>query len=352
MERFRPDVERTRWRAGWLFLGLGGLAVAALLWRVATAGRVTVTSLVVLALAAGLVVWGMRLAFASEAVFEVDVDKRTYVLIRDGRRAAAGALEELGPLVASVRTRTVGLDSQARTVTEYVVKPHAHSKLDLFVAATPAKARRQMEGLARRWRLPCQSIGGEVRAAEDLDKPLHERLRGSAQATEPVPLRPEWGVRVDELTPGYALVSTNRSWAPLSGGWTIFMSFLGAVGLGSIKALPSTVREMAADELGKVLLGLAGLLLVVVLFQVGRALRDALSPGTVRVTPGGVSYRGRRLAFADIEEITTGKAVEIVADRRKLRLATSFCPAEATGAVARELQRMILAVAPAAPRAV
>jgi dipeptidyl aminopeptidase/acylaminoacyl peptidase len=43
-----------------------------------------------------------------------------------------------------------------------------------------ARARRQMEGLARRWRLSCQFQGGAVRAAEDLDKPLHERLRLSA----------------------------------------------------------------------------------------------------------------------------------------------------------------------------
>jgi hypothetical protein len=137
--------------------------------------------------------------------------------------------------------------------------------------------------------------GGGVRAAEDLDKPLHERVRGSAQATDPAPLRAEWHVR---------------------------------------------------------LLGLGGLVLVVVLFQVGRAVRDALFPGVVRVTPGGVSYRGRRLAFADIEEITTGEAVEIAGDRGRLRLPASFCPAEGMGAVAAELERLIVAVAHTAPRRV
>jgi hypothetical protein len=352
-QRFLPDVDRTRWRVGWLFLVVGGLGAAALVWRAAAAGRVTVTSVVLLAMAGGLVAWGRRLALQPDVVLEVDLGTRTYALVRKGRRAAEGPIEDLGPLVASERTRLVGTGSSARTVTEYVVKPTADSKLDFYVTRTPEAARKKMERLARAWRLPCRSMGGAVRAAEDLDKPLHERLRGSP-AVEAAPLRPEWNLRIEELKPGYALVSTHRALAPLAEGVTLVLGLLGALGLGSVMALPSTVMEtvgeMRGDELGRVLLGLGGIVAVVILVQVGRGVRDAFFPGAVLVRPDGVSYRGRRLGFAEIEEVTTGARVEILGDRRKLRLAASFCPSDARAAVVKELQRMIVAVAPMAPR--
>ena len=353
IQRFLPDVDRTRWRAGWLFLIVGGLGAGALLWAAASAGRVTIAMLVLLALAAGLAAWGRRLALKPDVVLEVDLGTRAYALLREGRRAAAGPLDELAPLVASVRTRVTGTGRSSRTVTEYVVKPTAHSKVDLYVTRTPEAARRKMEALARAWRLSCRSMGGGVRAAEDLDKALHERLRGST-AKEPVALRPEWNLRIDELKPGYALVSSNRSWASVQQGWAIFVALVGAVGLGSVVALPSnardTVREMKGDVLGQVFLALGAVVAVVIVVEIAKAFRDVLHPGAVRVTPEGVSYRGKRLRFRDVEEVTSGYRIQILGDRRKLRLSPSFCPPEAQAAVVAELQRMIVAIGPLAAR--
>lgn len=349
MERFLPDIERTRWQGGWFFATLGGLAVAALLWRAVTVGRANTTSLVLFAMAGAVAAWGLRLILIRDDAVDVDLDKRRYVLTRDGRPAAAKGLDALGPLVTYVRGRERGGN-------EYVVKSSAVSDLALFVAGTPEKARRQMEGLARRWRVSCQFLEGAVRAAEDLDKPLHERLRLSASA-EPALLRPEWNLRIDELRPGYALVSTNRSFAPFTESGSVLVALLSIFGLGSVVALPSKVRDtlremrdMWGDEFGKVLLGLGGVVLVVMAFQIARALRDALFPAALLVTPDGVSYRGRRLAFDDIEEVMGGVPIEILGDRRKLRLSASFCPPEARSAVVAEIQRLIVAVAPIAPR--
>jgi hypothetical protein len=348
MERFLPDVERTRWQGGWFFVTLGGLAAAALLWRAVAVGRVNITSLVLFAMAGAMTAWGLRLALVRDEAVEVDLDKRTYVLTRDGRPAPARGLDELGPLVTYVRGRQRGGN-------EYAVKSSGVSDLAFFVAGTPEKARRQMEELARRWRLSCQFLDGAVRTAEDLDKPLHERLRLSAPA-EPAPLRPEWKLRIEELRPGYALVSTNRSLAPFTEGASVLVSLLAIFGLGSVVALPSRVRdtmremrEMTGDEFGRILLGLGGAVLVVMAFQVALSLRDALFPGALRVTPDGVSYRRRRLAFDEIEEVMGGVPIEILGDRRKLRLSASFCPPQARGAVVAEIQRLIVAVASHAP---
>jgi hypothetical protein len=350
MERFLPDVERTRWQGGWFFVSLGGLAAAALLWRAVAVGRANTTSLVLFAMAGALAAWGLRLILIRDEAVEVDLDKRTYVLTRDGRPAAARALDELGPLVTYVRGR------EGRSGNEYAVRSSAVSDLAFFVAGTPEKARRHMEDLARRWRLSCQFLDRAVRTAEDLDKPLHERLCGSASA-DPAPLRPEWRLRIDELKPGYALVSTNRSFAPFTESASILVALVSIFGLGSVVTLPSKLRdtmgemrEMLGDEFGKVLLGLGGVVLVVMAFQIARALRDALFPGTLRVTPDGVCYRRRRLAFDDIEEVMGGPPIEILGDRGKLRLSASFCPAEARGAVVAEIQGLIVAVAPHAPR--
>ena len=70
----------------------------------------------------------------------------------------------------------------------------------------------------------------------------------------------------------------------------------------------------------------------------------------MRVTPEGVSYRGKRLRFGEIEEVTSGIPIQILGDRRKLRLSPSFCPPEAQAAVIGELQRMIVAIGPLAAR--
>jgi hypothetical protein len=71
----------------------------------------------------------------------------------------------------------------------------------------------------------------------------------------------------------------------------------------------------------------------------------------VLVTDRGVSYRFSRMPFRKIEEITAHFPVEVVGDRRSLALGDTFCPSAATGAVAHELQRLIIEVAETYARA-
>jgi hypothetical protein len=348
VQRFLPEVARTRRAAGWVFIVIGVFFAAWLSWSAITAGRVNGTTLVFIALPALLAVWGLRLAFRHEVVVEVDLDQRTYAVIRDGKPGGSGPLDDLGPLAVSRRAHVLSTGEERRTVVEYVVSPAAHSKIDLYVRATPGKARRKMEALGRAWRLPCRSYGGAVRAAEALDQPLHERLRNDREARVEAPLRPEWGVRIEPIFRGHAIVSTHRSWAPLTQGALIALVPIVIVGATSSTGLLSTFREASGDLLDRVLLGLMAVVGVALLWKLGRGALDTFFPGTVRVTERGVSYRGRSMAFGKIEEVIANLPIEIVGDRRILTLPVSFCPREAVEPVAHELQRLILEVAPKA----
>lgn len=226
------------------------------------------------------------------------------------------------------------------------MSPAAHSKIDLHILSTPGKARQRMEALGRAWRLPCRSLGGAVRAVEDLDTPLHQRLRNDGEAKAVAPLRPEWGLRIEPVFRGQSIVSTHRSWAPLTQGALLVLVPVVVVAATSSTGLVSTLREASGDLLDRVLLGLMGVIALALLWRLAKGARDTFFPGVVRVTDRGVSYRGRRMTFDAIEEVIAGVPIEIVGDRRILSLAVSFCPREAVGPAAHEIQRLILEVAP------
>ena len=350
-KRFLPDVDRTRRAAGWILIALFAYPLA-WIFRIVAAGHPNGTAIVFFLLIAGMAALGARLAFWPREFLEIDVFGRTFSVIRKGERSAAGALDSLGPLEVRKRTRIVATGKGRRTVTEYVVRGAVHSGIDLYVMKTSGKARQRMEALALAWHLPCQSLGGAVRSPDALDMPLHERLRGDGAARKPVPLSPEWGVRIEPLSPGYAVVSTHRSYEPLQ--------TVGAIGIATLFLLAGPLSDLPflkeflgsarnGDPMALVISVLIGLAALFVLWLVGTSVRDAFFPGTVHITDQGLSYRGRRMRFAEIEEVTATSPIEIVGDRRILSLAGTFCPLAASDALVHELQRLIVEVAATSP---
>ncbi len=346
---FRPDVDRTRRAAGWIFIAVAVVLAGGLVWLDIAAGRVTVTALVLFALLGGLFYLGLRLTRPKD-LFEIDVEQRTYSVIRDGKRSGSGPLDDLGPLEVKEHVRVTGSENNRKTSIVYVVSAAVHSKLDLYSMDTAGKARRKMESLARAWRVSCRSLGGAVRNADQLDMPLHERLRDDADARKEAPLRPEWGIRIEPLSLGYAMHSTRRSWAPLRASGLILVVALFALGRSSPSTLLSTLRE-EGDLLQQVLVGLMGIVVLAFLWMLAQGVRDTFFPGTVRITDRGVTYRARRMPFGKIEEVTTTFPIEVIGDRRSLTLGQTFCSPGATKAVAHELQRLIIEVAEANPHA-
>ena len=180
--------------------------------------------------------------------------------------------------------------------------------------------------------------------------PLHERLRDDAEALKEAPLQPEWGIRIEPLSLGYAMHSTLHSWAPLRTSGVILVVALWALSRSSPSSLLAALRE-EPDLLQQVFLGLLGVLVLVFLWMLGRGVRDTFFPGTVRVTDRGVTYRGRRMPFRKIEEVIATFPIEVIGDRNSLTLGETFCSPGATKAVAHELQRLIIGVAEANPHA-
>jgi hypothetical protein len=349
MQRFLSDVDRTRRGAGWIFMA-AALGLAGGLVRLEIqGGRVSVTALVLFALLAGLFYLGLRLTRARD-FFEIDVERREYSVTRGGKRSGKGALDALGPLEVKERINVVSTGNRQKTTIEYVVHAAAHSNLDLYSERSAGQARRRMESLARAWRVSGRSLGGAVRGPDDLDVPLHQRLRDDPAARTAAPLRPEWGVQIESLSLGYAMRSTLRSWAPLRTSGLILV-----VGLVAFSRFPAfnvvSALRQADDLLSQVLLGLMGVVFLVVLWMVARGVRDTFFPGTVRITDRGVSYRFARLAFAKIEEVAATFPIEVIGDRRSVKLGETFCAPGAAKAVAYELQRLILEVAEANPHA-
>jgi hypothetical protein len=99
------------------------------------------------------------------------------------------------------------------------------------------------------------------------------------------------------------------------------------------------------DPFAQVLAALVSVVLLGMVWTAAQGARNTFFPGTVHIDDSGVSYRGRRMRFQHIEEVTAGLSIEIVGDGRILKLAETFCPPAATPVVVHELQRLIIDVA-------
>lgn len=351
IQRFRGDVDRTRLVAGWIFIALAVWLGAWVLQQEFRAGRINITGLVFDALVAGIFYMGWRLTRPRD-LFDIDLQNRTYTAIRNGVKAGSGPLDALGPLEVHRRAVTMGTARDPRTRISYVVTAAAHSKVDLYSSGTAGKARRKMESLARAWHLSCRSLGGAVRGPDELDVPLFERLREDAEARKPADLRPDWGVRIEALSLGYAMRSTLRSYAPLRTSGFILLAALFIVfrgGTSGLRMILASLQDEAGDLMTQVLCGLFGIMMLVFLWMIATGVRDTFFPGTISITDRGVSYRGSRIAFRQIEEVTATHPIEVIGDRKSLTLGDTFCSPGATKSVAHEIQRLIIEVAEANP---
>jgi hypothetical protein len=348
IQRFLPDDERIRRGAGWILLVFAAACLAFDAWAVR---RVNITSIIMVGVPLALLAIGFRLAFRRRELFEIDLESRTYRLVRNGSDVGSGPLDSLGPLAVESRAREMEAESSSSSRTRYVVRAAVHKQIEFYSMSSAGKARSKMQALARAWRLPSQSLGGEVIAPEHVGQRLHERLRGDSRALAARTLQPSWGVSIASLpSGGYALASTHRSLTGLRNS-VLFLAVAAFVLWRSRgdDPLVSMFREPSHDLVPQVLKGLFGVVMLVLLWVIGQGVRDTFFPGTVRIAEDGVSYRGSRMKLDEIEEVIAGAPIELLARRRILRIGETFCPRQAIEPVAHELQRLIVDVASKRP---
>jgi hypothetical protein len=311
---------------------------------------VSIGGIIFLVALLGVVVLGVRFVARPADYIDVDLDARTFVHVRDHQRRDERPLDSLGTLVVTQRTRTVRSKNSSRTIVEYAVHPEGRADLDFRVVKDRGEARVILETLARRWKLPSAAWGGDVRQPDQLDLSLHERLRGSEEHRSALTIRPEWNLRVELLSPGYAIISSHRAWVTLLPGAILLIPFCYVALIAARGGFFSDLFGEGERDLVSLALG-AGLILVLIGFAgwIARMLRDTFFPGTITVTPEGVSYRGRTMRFEELEEVIGADGIEFVGDRRMLKVAPTFCPPEAVPELCHELERMIIELA-GAPR--
>ena len=144
VQRFRSDVDRTRRAVGATLVGLT-LVLGVWIVRVEIAlGRISVTAAVFFLLFGGLSYLGLRLLRPRD-LFDIDVERRTYTVIRDGAKAGAGPLDDLRPLEVKTYIYRPADRPSASPLIRYTVCAAIHSQIDLCMVRSAGKARRKME---------------------------------------------------------------------------------------------------------------------------------------------------------------------------------------------------------------
>jgi hypothetical protein len=310
-------------------------ATLAAAWPLPTAGAVLGGGF-----ALGLGSLGAWLAAFRRNELRIDLARRSLVVREGGRDQPPRELDSLGPLEVHMRAVVVRTKRRRRTRYHFVIRGQGGEGLDLRSFETPGKARRELERMARAWRLPAKSHNGELRAASQLDVPLHQRLRARAHPPEAVALPPGAQVRLEPRGHGFALVSSHRS-----ASYAVLPVMRLLVTIGTCVVILTISRDI--EDLARWQGLLAALLFV---FAAGTAVRrglevlDALKPGELRIDPRGLAYRWSRIDMKDLEEVTSGLAIELVGDRKVVRLPPSFCPAGVVPLVVREIERCVMAV--------
>jgi hypothetical protein len=351
MKRYFTVAQRSRRRRGRLVAVPALVAVTTLVVIAATSGRTNMPlfGLTIVAPLVAAVVWGARRGLEARDYIEVDLVARRWVATKNGTRGPEQPLESIAPLQVCLDSADPSLEALAD---QYFVHPHRRTDLSFLGFSSAAKANAALEDLARRWNVRSERYLGTVRAPAETNVPLHVRLALDANAARELVANPAWGFTVQPLSPGYRFTFTKPSraawWYPLLAvGMAVFV-------LAMTYRYDVIVTALAAEATlsSRLLLGACACVLLACVAHVRYGLFLAW-PGTLLITPEGVSIRGSgsHMTFAELEEIACTSGVQFLADGRTMTLPQTWFPADAAPVLAHEITRAILATAPYASRA-
>jgi len=301
--------------------------------------------LVALALAAALIFFAVRLLRPRNFI-DVDQTAGSVNFVEKGRVQRQFALPDLGPLEIAHRSMTMRRKDGSRyTIDIYDVRSGRHRDIIFTEFPTELKARRFAESMARTLNLPVQSLSREVRGADQLDAPLHVRLRGDNAVLTPAIRPPNSDLDVVNLSPGYEIRSRYRARGPFL--WALAAGVLPAIvfpWLGSRFGVLSRLREGKIEGDDWLLIGMTVVCFVPILIGVARGAREAFAPGRIVVTPEEVRYRQNRVPIEAIEEIDgfPERTPRLLTDRGILEISRYFCKEADRAFLHHELRRYVV----------
>lgn len=342
--RFLLLPETTRRAFGWVFILMGTvlLIVSGLFFR--NEGAPPVGGMFTLALAATLTFFAVRL-FRPRYFIDVDQTARSVSFVEEARVQRQFALPDLGPLRISHRRAVRKSKTGNREIDIYDVRSGSHRDIIFMEFQTELKARRFAESMARTLNLPVQSLSQEIRSPDQLDAPLHVRLRGDSAVLTPAVRPANSDLDFVNLSPGYEIRTRYRVYKPL------LLSL--AAGVLPAVVFPwqaaqfgffSRVRAGQLDSGDWVLLGITAACLVPVVIGVAEGVREAFAPGTIVVTPEEVRYRQKRVPIEMIEEIDgfPERTPRLITDSGVVEISRHFCSEADRSYLHHELRRIVV----------
>jgi len=338
----RPETARRAFGRIFIMVGTVLLIVSGLIfWHGSgpAAGGFTA-----LALAATLTFFAVRL-LRPRYFIEVDQIARSVSFVEEARLQRKFALPDLGPLEISHRTMTIRRKYGNQVIHIYDVRSGTHRDIIFMEFPTETRARRFAESMARTLNLPVQSLGREVRSPDQLDVPLHVRLRGDSAVLTPAIRPPNSDLDVVNLSPGYEIRTRYRVRKPLF--LALAAGVLPAIVFPWLAAQYDLFSRLRAGQLDGgdwMLLGIAAACFVPALIGVAQGVRDAFAPGTIVVTPEEVQYRQKRIPIESIEEIDgfPERTPRLITDRGVIEISRHFCREADRSYLHHELRRFVV----------
>jgi hypothetical protein len=357
-QRFLTVVQRERRRAGALVVLLAIAAGSGLGFMASGASYVNVPAVSVIFAALALAaLWGLRRAFERRWALDVDAAARTCVVTDDGK-AEEVALDTIAPLhlwrgatgdlhasasAGAVRGR--GRMARRGGRLKYLIHPAGRRDLAFLAYTSRERAQAQLESLAAEWGVASRSLGGDVRAADALDQPLHRRLAGDPNMTRQLLLSPQSGIVARPLSPGVEFTFTRPDSsaavvAALPAGLSLLLLAL-LFQYGIVRDALAEPADLAARIIVAAVSPVIALLLLGAVFGVYRS-----RPQPVTVTREGVRLGRSCIPLHQIEEVGSGSDVEVRGDGRTLRIPGSWFPPENAPIFVHELKRAIVQLGP------